>query len=173
MAVRPQDDRAGLVQHELRGDDAHQVDHPGNVTIDARDALRRMAEDYGTTPAQTLEDLLTFCLEDDAAIARRTLLRIERKTTSAPGTAGTKPGRIGDRAGTGARCAGVKTHSSLGGPPITLTPPEAALSLGTSGRRDKEPRERKPRPVIILRPPRSGSRPRAPSRRANPLGRRP
>ena len=58
----------------------------GDVTIDARDALRRMAADYGATPAQTFEDLLAFCLSDDATIARRTL-RVTRKTTAAPGSA--------------------------------------------------------------------------------------
>ena len=56
----------------------------GNVTIEYRDALRRMADDYGETPARTFEDLLIFCLADDALIARR-ILRIERK--SALGTA--------------------------------------------------------------------------------------
>jgi hypothetical protein len=37
-----------------------------------REALERVAADYRTAPLQALEDLLTFCLEDDAAIARQT-----------------------------------------------------------------------------------------------------
>ena len=51
----------------------------GNVTIEYRDALRRMADDYGETPGRTFEDLLTFMLADDATIARRTLRVSERR----------------------------------------------------------------------------------------------
>jgi hypothetical protein len=43
------------------------------VTIDRREALRRLAVDYKASPAEALEDLLTFALDEDAAIARRTL----------------------------------------------------------------------------------------------------
>ena len=43
------------------------------------DALRRMADDYGTVPEKALDDLLTFALDDDAAVARR-VLRVRRKT---------------------------------------------------------------------------------------------
>jgi hypothetical protein len=45
-------------------------------------ALRRMAADSGKTPAEALEDLIAFALDDDAAIARRTL-RIVRKQKEA------------------------------------------------------------------------------------------
>jgi hypothetical protein len=41
------------------------------------DALRRMADDYGTKPEKAL-DLLTFALEDDAAVGRR-ILRVRRR----------------------------------------------------------------------------------------------
>jgi len=43
------------------------------------DALRRMADDYRTTPEKALDDLLTFALDDDAAVARR-ILRVRRRT---------------------------------------------------------------------------------------------
>lgn len=43
------------------------------------DALRRMADDYGTKPETALDDLLTFALDDDAAVARR-ILRVRRRT---------------------------------------------------------------------------------------------
>jgi hypothetical protein len=43
------------------------------VTIDRCEALRRLATDYKASPSETLEDLLTFALDEDAAIARRTL----------------------------------------------------------------------------------------------------
>jgi len=43
------------------------------------DALRRMADDYRTTPEKALDDLLTFALDDDAAVGRR-VLRVRRKT---------------------------------------------------------------------------------------------
>ena len=52
------------------------------VTIDCRDALRRPAADYGATPRQALEDLMIFMLEDDGAIARRTL-RVTRRAAAA------------------------------------------------------------------------------------------
>ena len=50
------------------------------VTVAHREALRRLAVDYGASPAEALEDLLTFALSDHAAIARRTL----RVTQPAP-----------------------------------------------------------------------------------------
>lgn len=43
------------------------------VTVARREVLKRLAADYGASPAETLEDLLTFALSDHAAIARRTL----------------------------------------------------------------------------------------------------
>ena len=43
------------------------------------DALRRMADDYRTTPEKALDDLLTFALDDDAAVGRR-VLRVRRRT---------------------------------------------------------------------------------------------
>jgi hypothetical protein len=43
-------------------------------------ALRRLAEDYGTTPAKALDDLLTFTLDaDDATVARR-VLHVRKRT---------------------------------------------------------------------------------------------
>jgi hypothetical protein len=43
-------------------------------------ALRRLAEDYGTTPTKALDDLLTFALDaDDAAVARR-VLHVRKRT---------------------------------------------------------------------------------------------
>jgi hypothetical protein len=48
------------------------------LTIERENALRRMAADCGKSPAQTLEDLIAFALDDDAAIARRTL-HVRRK----------------------------------------------------------------------------------------------
>jgi hypothetical protein len=47
-------------------------------TIDRREALRRLAADYKASPSETLEDLLTFALDEDAAIARRTLRVVRR-----------------------------------------------------------------------------------------------
>jgi hypothetical protein len=41
-----------------------------SVTDEQHEALVRAAADYGTTPAQCLEDLFTFLLDDDASIAR-------------------------------------------------------------------------------------------------------
>jgi hypothetical protein len=41
-----------------------------------------MAADYGgATPAQALEDLLTFALDEDAAVARR-ILHVKRQVLS-------------------------------------------------------------------------------------------
>lgn len=48
------------------------------ISLDARDALRRLAADHGATCAETLTDLLGFALEKDAAIARRTLRTARR-----------------------------------------------------------------------------------------------
>ena len=48
------------------------------VSMERRDALARMAGDRGTTPAQALEDLITFGLDEDAAIARR-ILHVTRR----------------------------------------------------------------------------------------------
>jgi hypothetical protein len=42
-------------------------------TIEREGALRRLAADCGKTPAQALEDLIAFALDDDTAIGRRTL----------------------------------------------------------------------------------------------------
>ena len=64
-----------------------------DVTIDRRDALRRMAEDYGATPRQALDDLLTFTLDDDAAIARRTLADDEKGDDAAALRGGAGKGR--------------------------------------------------------------------------------
>jgi hypothetical protein len=49
------------------------VRRAARLTIERENALRRMAADCGKSPAQALEDLIAFTLEDDAAIARRTL----------------------------------------------------------------------------------------------------
>ena len=54
------------------------VRRTARVTVERENALRRMAADCGKTPAETLEDLITFALDDDAAIARR-ILRVVRK----------------------------------------------------------------------------------------------
>ena len=43
------------------------------LTRAREEALRRMAADYGTSAAKTLDDLLTFSLDEDAAVARRIL----------------------------------------------------------------------------------------------------
>jgi hypothetical protein len=43
------------------------------LTIERENALRRMAADSGKSSAQALEDLIAFALDEDAAIARRTL----------------------------------------------------------------------------------------------------
>jgi hypothetical protein len=44
------------------------------MTLDAQDALRRLAADHGATCIETLTTLLGFA-EKDAAIARKTLRR--------------------------------------------------------------------------------------------------
>ena len=51
------------------------------VSRDREDALRRMAADYGKTAAEALDDLLTFSLDDDAAVARR-VLRVKRTSNA-------------------------------------------------------------------------------------------
>jgi hypothetical protein len=43
------------------------------ITVARRETLKRLASDYGGSPAETLEDLVTFALSDHALIARRTL----------------------------------------------------------------------------------------------------
>jgi hypothetical protein len=43
------------------------------VTLPRRETLRKLAFEYGASPAETLEDLVTFALSDHALIARRTL----------------------------------------------------------------------------------------------------
>ena len=50
---------------------AQKVLYGVSVAVDQRDALARMAADCGMTPAEALEDLVAFALNDDAAIARR------------------------------------------------------------------------------------------------------
>ena len=57
---------------------AQKVLYGVSVGVDQKDALARMAADYGTTPAEALGDLVTFALNDDAAIARR-ILHVRRK----------------------------------------------------------------------------------------------
>jgi hypothetical protein len=52
------------------------------LTKPREDALRRMAVDYGKAAHEALDDLLTFLLDDDAAVARR-VLRVGRKPTNA------------------------------------------------------------------------------------------
>jgi hypothetical protein len=52
------------------------------ITKQREDALRRMANDYGTATNKALDDLLTFLLDDDAAVARR-VLRVGRRTPNA------------------------------------------------------------------------------------------
>jgi hypothetical protein len=53
------------------------------LTREREDALRRMAEDYGTAAAKALDDLLTFLLDDDAAVARRILHVKKRRAPDA------------------------------------------------------------------------------------------
>lgn len=48
------------------------------VDLNRADALDRLAADRGTSREQTIEDLLTFALDDDANIARR-ILRAPRR----------------------------------------------------------------------------------------------
>ena len=48
------------------------------LTMAREQALRKMAAEYGKTPAETLSDLLKFALDDDAAIARR-VLHVKRR----------------------------------------------------------------------------------------------
>jgi hypothetical protein len=43
------------------------------VTLPRRETLRKLAFEYGASPAETLEDLVMFALSDHALIARRTL----------------------------------------------------------------------------------------------------
>ena len=48
------------------------------LTIAREQGLRKMAAEYGKTPAETLGELLKFALDDDAAIARR-VLHVKRR----------------------------------------------------------------------------------------------
>jgi hypothetical protein len=48
------------------------------LTMEREQALRKMAAEYGKTPAETLGELLAFALDDDAAIARR-VLHVKRR----------------------------------------------------------------------------------------------
>jgi hypothetical protein len=43
------------------------------ITLARRETLKRLALEYKASPAETLEDLVTFALSDHALIARRTL----------------------------------------------------------------------------------------------------
>ena len=43
------------------------------ITIARRETLKKLAFEYGASPAETLEDLVTFARSDHALIARRTL----------------------------------------------------------------------------------------------------
>jgi hypothetical protein len=52
------------------------------LTKPREDALRRMAADYGKAAHEALDDLLTFLLDDDAAVARR-ILRVGRQIPNA------------------------------------------------------------------------------------------
>jgi hypothetical protein len=52
-------------------------------TREREEALRRMAADYGTAPVKALDDLLTFSLDDDAAVARR-ILHVRRTPNANP-----------------------------------------------------------------------------------------
>jgi hypothetical protein len=55
------------------------VRRAARLTIERENALRRMAADCGKTPREALEDLIAFALDDDAAIARRTLRVVRKK----------------------------------------------------------------------------------------------
>jgi hypothetical protein len=63
------------------------VRRAARLTIERENALRRMAADSGKSSAQALEDLIAFALDEDAAIARRTLriVRPGRPPTGAQG----------------------------------------------------------------------------------------
>lgn len=52
------------------------------LTKEREAALRRLAADYGKGAHEALDDLLTFWLDDDAAVARR-VLRVSRRTPNA------------------------------------------------------------------------------------------
>ena len=45
------------------------------------DALRRLADDYGTQAMEALADLLNFTLDEDAALTRR-ILHVERRAAA-------------------------------------------------------------------------------------------
>ena len=51
------------------------------LSREREDALRRLAEDYGTQATEALADLLTFSLDEDATLARR-VLHVKRRAAA-------------------------------------------------------------------------------------------
>ena len=51
------------------------------LSREREDALRRLADDYGTQAMEALGDLLTFSLDEDAAVARR-ILHVKRRAAA-------------------------------------------------------------------------------------------
>jgi hypothetical protein len=52
------------------------------LSREREDALRRLADDYGTQAMEALADLLNFTLDEDAAVARR-VLHVKWRATAA------------------------------------------------------------------------------------------
>ena len=51
------------------------------LSREREDALRRLAEDYGTQATEALADLLTFSLDEEATLARR-VLHVKRRAAA-------------------------------------------------------------------------------------------
>jgi hypothetical protein len=51
------------------------------LSREREDALRRLSDDYGTQAMEALGDLLTFSLDEDAAVARR-ILHVKRRAAA-------------------------------------------------------------------------------------------
>ena len=51
------------------------------LSREREDALRRLADDYGTQAMEALADLLNFTLDEDAAVARR-VLHVKRRAAA-------------------------------------------------------------------------------------------
>jgi hypothetical protein len=51
------------------------------LSREREDALRRLADDYGTQATEALADLLTFSLDEDATLARR-VLHVKRRAAA-------------------------------------------------------------------------------------------
>jgi hypothetical protein len=52
------------------------------IAREKEDALRRLAADYGSTPAEALDELLKLSLADDAVVARR-VCHVKRRVVAA------------------------------------------------------------------------------------------